>query len=153
MKNVTKSEGLAEVKLAYRTTVNPETCPKIQSSQNAADLIRSVFSEDDIERIEIFALLLLSRSNRVLGWAKISQGGVSATVVDAKVVFQTALLANASSIILTHNHPSGNTTPSEQDKMITKRIKEGGKLLEIEVLDHIIITKESYYSFADEGII
>ncbi|MCW3071308.1 MAG: repair protein [Bacteroidetes bacterium] len=87
----------------------------------------------------------------MLGFSKISQGGLSGTVVDAKVVFQVALKANASSILLAHNHPSGNLKPSEADLMITKNIREAGKLMEIPLVDHIILTDEGYYSFADEG--
>jgi len=96
-------------------------------------------------------VLLLNRANRVLGFVKISEGGVSGTVVDPKKIFQIALKANASGIILAHNHPSGNTTPSASDESITAKIVAAGKFLEISVLDHLIITSEQYFSFSDEG--
>ena len=106
---------------------------------------------DHIELIEEFYILLLNRSNKVLGCTNISKGGVSGTVVDAKVIFAAALAANASSVILAHNHPSGNLKPSHADKEITQKLKGGGELLDIAVLDHLIITKDGYTSFADEG--
>lgn len=87
----------------------------------------------------------------MLGYSVISQGGTASTVVDIKMVFQTALLTNASCIILAHNHPSGNLQPSIEDNRLTDRIKEAAKLFDITVLDHIIITNESFYSFSDNG--
>jgi DNA repair protein RadC len=101
---------------------------------------------------EEFYILLLNRANRIYGYYLLSQGGTSGTVVDPKLIFSIALKCNAHGIILAHNHPSGNTKPSEADIQITKKVKEGGKLLEIDVLDHIILTSDSYLSFADEGL-
>ena len=95
----------------------------------------------------------LDQNNQVLGFTKISEGSVSGTVADVRKIFAASIVANASGIILTHNHPSGNTTPSQADKVLTKQIVEAGKLLRVKVLDHIIKTVDSYYSFADEGLI
>lgn len=89
----------------------------------------------------------------ILGWSKISSGGATSTIVDPATIFQLALLANATSIILAHNHPSGIIKPSKADKTITKRIKESGELLEIEVIDHIILTANKYISFKENQII
>ena len=100
---------------------------------------------------EQFKILLLNRANKVLGIYEVSTGGMSGTVADPKLIFATALKACASSIILSHNHPSGNLKPSNADLQLTQKVKEGGKLLDIEVYDHIILTTEGYYSFADEG--
>lgn len=100
---------------------------------------------------EEFHVLLLSRSNRVISVSRVSQGGVSGTVVDPKRIFKLALEAGASCLILCHNHPSGNLTPSPQDIQITKNLHAAGKLLEIQVIDHLIICGQQYYSFADEG--
>jgi DNA repair protein RadC len=97
--------------------------------------------------------LLLNRGNKVLGWANISNGGITGTVADPLLIFQTALLTNATSIILSHNHPSGNRTPSSADIDLTRKVKSAGQILEIMVLDHVIVTTDGYYSFADEGII
>lgn len=101
--------------------------------------------------MECFYILILNRANEAIGVKQISQGGVSGTVADPKVIFQSALKANASAIILSHNHPSGNLTPSSEDLKLTKKLKEGGKLLDISILDHIIYSTEGYYSLADEG--
>jgi DNA repair protein RadC len=95
---------------------------------------------------------MLNKANKVLGYSKISSGGISGTLVDPKLIFQTALKANASSIILAHNHPSGNKQPSDADTRITKKCTGAGTLLDITVLDHLIITPDDlYYSYADEG--
>jgi DNA repair protein RadC len=106
-----------------------------------------------MELKEEFYILLLNRANRVKGWYKVSEGGTAGTVVDPKLIFSTALKCHASSIILSHNHPSGNVKPSEEDLKLTKKLTEGGKLLEIAVLDHLILTSEEYLSFADEGLL
>lgn len=100
---------------------------------------------------EEFWIILLNRSKRVIGKLRISQGGVAATVVDLKILLKTALDHLASSIILVHNHPSNNLAPSLSDDALTKRISEGGKLLDIEVVDHLIVSHAGYYSYADEG--
>jgi DNA repair protein RadC len=126
--------------------------PKVTSSQDAYDYLISVWSPQ-VERIEEFLILCLNRANKVLGYAKISQGGLSGTVADPKVIFQVALKANASSVILCHNHPSGNTKPSDNDIQLTKKLKKAGEFLELNVLDHLIITTDSYFSFADESLL
>ena len=101
---------------------------------------------------EEFWIILLNRANKVISKEQISTGGVSGTVVDAKIVFRKALeTALASSIILCHNHPSGNTQPSQADFDLTKKLKEAGATLDVLVLDHLIIAESGYYSFADEG--
>lgn len=123
----------------------------IKCSKDAETLLRSIWNMDTIELKEEFCILLLSRVNKVKGYYKVSEGGVSGTVVDPKIVFSVALKCSACAIILAHNHPSGNTTPSVQDLDLTKKLVAGGKLLEISVLDHLILTTEEYYSFADEG--
>jgi DNA repair protein RadC len=101
---------------------------------------------------EEFWVLLLNRANKIIDKKKISSGGVSGTVVDPKMLFRIAIQDLASSIILCHNHPSGNKKPSEADIKLTKQLKEAGKFLEIPILDHIIITDQDFFSFADEGM-
>jgi DNA repair protein RadC len=103
-----------------------------------------------IELLEEFKVILLNTSNRVLGIVDISTGGVQGTLADPKIIFSVALKTNSSKIILSHNHPSSNTTPSEADKKLTQKLIDGGKLLDIEVCDHLIVTNYNYYSFADE---
>ncbi|NCD70902.1 RadC family protein [Mucilaginibacter agri] len=102
---------------------------------------------------EEFWILLLGRNNKVIGKELISKGGLSGTVADPKVIFHVALQHQASSIILAHNHPSGNLKPSQQDIDLTKRLYQAGKILEINVFDHLIITDEGFLSFADEGLL
>jgi DNA repair protein RadC len=121
---------------------------KISSSSNANDVLRSVLTDKQYEE---FWVILLNRSNHVVGLKMISEGGVSGTVVDPKKIFKIALDNHASSIILGHNHPSGAINPSEADQKITKKLVNAGLLLEISVLDHLIITDDGFYSFADEG--
>ncbi|MEP6931680.1 MAG: JAB domain-containing protein [Flavobacterium sp.] len=115
--------------------------------------ILCVLCRDTIEFFEQFKILLFNNSNKVLGVYEVSSGGTTATYVDLKLLFAAALKANASGLIMVHNHPSGKTLPSASDKLITKKVKEAGILLNINVVDHLIITPESYYSFADNGII
>jgi DNA repair protein RadC len=125
---------------------------KITSSQDSADYIRQFYS-DDIEIFESFFILLLNRQNKTIGYAKISQGGVAGTVVDAKIVLKYIVDTLASAVILCHNHPSGNLNPSTQDLEITKKLSQAAKLVDSQVIDHIILTPDSFYSFADNGLI
>lgn len=122
---------------------------KITSSKDAYEILQTVLS--DVYHEE-FWILLLNRANQVMSKVCISEGGTSATVVDPKKIFKTALENNAVAIVLGHNHPSGNLKPSEEDMKITKKIIEAGKFLEISVLDHLIIGENAYFSFADEGL-
>jgi DNA repair protein RadC len=109
---------------------------------------------DSIEHIEEFKLMLLTRSNKVLGIASISKGGISGTVTDVRIILQYAIKANASGIIICHNHPSGNMQPNESDIAIIRKVKESGNIMDIQLLDHLIIVPEgTYYSMGDEGII
>ncbi len=144
------NSNLAEIKVSYKTRVKYSEMRKIDSSQDAEEILRNIWS-DAMELREEFYMLLLNRANKVLGYYRVSEGGTDGTVVDPKLVFSVALKCHASSIILAHNHPSGNTKPSEADIRLTKDLIEGGKLLEISVLDHLILTAENFFSFADEG--
>jgi DNA repair protein RadC len=104
-----------------------------------------------LEYFEEFKILLLNNSNKVLGSYDVSSGGITGTVVDIRIIFTAALKSNATSIIMMHNHPSGTLIASQADIAITQKVKEAGRLLEISLLDHLIITSESYFSFADDG--
>lgn len=123
---------------------------KINSSKDAAEFIRQFYG-DDIEIFESFFLLLLNRANNTIGYAKISQGGVAGTYVDIKIIAKYAVDSLASGVILAHNHPSGNLNPSNADRQITCRAIEALGLLDIKVLEHIILTADGYYSFADNS--
>jgi len=146
-KNVLKSPSLAEISLKYKSLVPQDEMPQITSPQEAVEVLRSIWDEDVIQLREEFVVLLLNNSKRLLGWSKISSGGATATIVDPAAIFQIALTANATSIILAHNHPSGNIDASKADKNLTQRIKESGKILGIIVEDHIILTAENFLSF------
>ena len=95
----------------------------------------------------------INRANRVIKKYQISQGGVAGTVADPKIIFKMALQELASGIVLAHNHPSGNLTPSQSDIDLTKKLKEAGKFLEVQLLDHVIVAGQKYFSFADEGLV
>jgi DNA repair protein RadC len=143
--------NLAEIQVSYRTTVKASERRKITTSKDAESILREIWSSG-MEFKEEFYIILLNRANKVLGWYKVSEGGMSGTVVDPKLVFSIALKSLASAICLSHNHPSGNLKPSTEDINLTKRLKQAGELLEIPVLDHLILTTDGYYSFADEGM-
>jgi DNA repair protein RadC len=147
-------KGVSEVTLTYKTKVNPKDRAKITSSRDAYQLLFDSWNKNTLEYVEEFKLLLMNRSNAVLGILSVSKGGISGTVTDIRIIFQAAIKANASGIIVCHNHPSGNTYPSESDKKITLKIKEAGNFMDIQLLDHLIILPvEDYYSFADEGVL
>lgn len=144
---------VAEIKLTYSSRVKPSQRPKITCSKDAATVLTQSWDPSKIELIEQFKVLFTNRAHAVLGILELSSGGMTATIADPRLIFVAALKAGASGIILAHNHPSGNKTPSQADIELTRKIKEGGKLLEIQLLDHLILTTEGYYSFADEGLI
>ena len=123
---------------------------QITTSKDAADIFQPMLGDKSHEE---FWILFLNRANFVTGKNQISSGGMTGTVVDPKLIFKAALDAKAVSIILCHNHPSGNIRPSEQDKVLTKKIVSAGQLMEISVLDHVIVSQHAYFSFSDEGLI
>ena len=122
-------------------------------SRDAYNVLLQTWDDNKLEFVEQFKVMLLNRANKVLGVFEVSTGSTTATVADPKIIFAAAIKANASGIIIAHNHPSGNLSPSQQDIDLTRKVKDGGKILEVQLLDHVIITTESYYSFADEGIL
>lgn len=146
---------VAEVKLTYITKVKPSDRLSVTTSRDAQKILFESWDLSNIEHVETCKMLLLNRANKVLGITTISKCGISGSIVDVRIVFQYALKANASGIIIAHNHPSGNKMPSESDKSITRKIKEAGTILDIPLLDHIILTPERdiYTSLADEGIL
>jgi DNA repair protein RadC len=149
----TKNTRVAEVQLTYKTTVKASERPQVNTSQDVHRVLQSNWNYEIIEFIEEFKIILLNRANRVLGILPISVGGTAGTIVDPKVVFVAALKANAHQIILVHNHPSGNLKPSEADRQLTSKLKEAGRYLDLQVIDHLILTKEGYLSFADEALL
>ena len=141
---------IPQIRLSYFSDITVER-PKVCDSASIAKIFRDSFEDGEIEYREHFKVAYLNRSNKVVGIHTISIGGTSATIVDKKLIFTGALLANASSIIICHNHPSGNTNPSTPDDILTRSIVEAGSILDIKVLDHIIVTMQGYYSYNDQG--
>lgn len=142
------SDKPAKVRIVYSKKLKPEDRPKIASASDAVRILREIWSSQ-IEVREEFVVLLLDRSNRVLGYHLLSKGGMTATVVDTRLIFAVAIESLATSIILAHNHPSGNLKASEADIAITQKIKKAGKIQDIELLDHIILTRDGHLSFLE----
>lgn len=140
----------SEIQIKYNKQNSIAMPSAVHCSQDGYEALKPLY-EEFIEHREAFNILLLGRSNNVLGFALISMGGITSTVVDVRIVFQIALKANATRIILSHNHPSGNLKPSDADLQLTRKMVQAGKILDIEVLDHIIITSNGFTSFADKG--
>ena len=147
----TNDNNIAEVRLIYSSKVSASDRPQIRCSEDAMKLFKETWDMETIEFYEECKLMLLNRANKVLGIAQISQGGISGTITDVRIILQYALKANASGIILCHNHPSGNTEPSESDMRITNKLKEAALVHDINLLDHLIINNDGYYSMADMG--
>jgi len=160
VKDLTEFKGIGEAKAISiiaamelgrrRKETDSVRRDKVTSSKDAADIFQPLLGDHLHEE---FHILFLNRANLVLGKQPVSSGGMSGTVVDPKMIFKAALDNKASSVILCHNHPSGNTKPSDADIKLTKNIVEAGKVLEIPVLDHIIVTQNGFFSFADEGLL
>ncbi|TYA74949.1 JAB domain-containing protein [Seonamhaeicola marinus] len=146
---INQLSNVAELKITYSRKIKASELPTVKSSYDAEEILRESWDVDTIELVETFKCIYLNRANRVIGVVTISTGGLTAALADPARIFSAAILASASSIILAHNHPSGSLKPSEADRKLTKNIKDGGKLLGIALLDHLILTSESYYSMAD----
>ncbi|AJA68931.1 RadC-like protein [Myroides sp. A21] len=143
----------SEVELIYKSKVKASQRPQITSSYSAYQIALKAWDSNKIELLEQFKVLMLSNNNKVLGVLEVSSGGITGTIVDLRIIFSALLKANATAFLIVHNHPSGKLAPSDADRQITRKIKEVSKILDITLLDHLIITAESYYSFADEGIL
>ena len=145
---------VSEVQLIYKNKVKASDRIKISCSRDAYKVFMDSWDAETIDFLESFKILLMSRSNAVLGILEISKGGTTGTVSDIKVIFSAALKGNASGIICAHNHPSGNLNPSESDSRLTQKLKDAGTLMDIQVLDHLIISSDGdYYSYADSGLL
>ena len=144
---------IAEVKVSYTSKVKAKDRVVIRTSADAYRAVRSLYDDDTIDYVESSYVLLLNRANQVIGKKLLSTGGTSSCIVDVKVIAQISLSTNAHAIIMTHNHPSGNISASDQDISITRRVKNALDLFDIKVLDHIIVTSDNgYTSMADEGL-
>jgi len=143
-----------EISIEYQGNFKMKEAPKINSSVSAVELLFDRWDKDRIGLQECFKVLLLNNSNKVKGIFEVSSGGITGTLVDVRILFAVILKSLTTSVILCHNHPSGNLKPSEADKRLTQKIKNAGDFLDIKLLDHLIITPDGdYFSFADEGIL
>lgn len=144
---------LQEIKLTLsKTEEHPVKYETISGSREAAEIFRTLFA-DEIGIFESVFVIYLNQKNVPIGWRKISQGGISSSIVDVRLVLVPALNCLASGFIICHNHPSGNLRPSEEDRKITKQLKEVGQIMSVKLLDHLILTETNFFSFADEGLI
>ncbi len=141
---------LSALELSNRCQNKGEIPTKLSKSHDVFEYVKSHFSG---LKHEEFHIVLLNNSNRFIERICISKGGITGTVADGRIIFKEALMRNATSIILLHNHPSGNINPSESDKILTKNLKEFGKCIDITVMDHLILADNFYFSFADEGLL
>lgn len=147
-----KEMQAAEVQLIYKSRIPVSKRVQVKSSIDAFRVFWEYWNKDTIEHHEEFVAMLLNNKNHVLGITEISKGGITSTIIDPKIVFQAALKCHATGVILCHNHPSSDPTPSENDVQTTKKLIEAGSFLNIGVLDHLIISGDgTYYSLGDEG--
>lgn len=143
---------ISEITVQYRP--KKANRPKVTTSYEAMKIARQFFPADTIELHERFIVMYLNRANRIIGVYPVSTGGITGTVADIRLILAVALKTAATAMVLAHNHPSGNLTPSRADEQLTQRIKEAASYMDVKVTDHLILSQnEDYYSFADDGLI
>lgn len=140
----------AALELGIRRDSADKKKQKVTSSKDIADFLKAQFQ---YHTKEVFVVIFLNQGNKILHHEIISEGGITGTVADPRIILQKALEHNATAIILSHNHPSGNLKPSRQDELLTDKIKHAAAYFDIKVADHIIVSNEGYFSFADEGLL
>ena len=144
--------NIPEITLKFKAGNTKKT--KITCSSDANEILKNFYDQDTIELTESVIVIFLNSANNTIGWIKHSQGGLNGCIVENKTILATALKCAANSIIISHNHPSGNSKPSNADINITNKLNEACKILDINLLDHIIVGESNgFYSFADEGLI
>jgi len=146
---------LGEVSVGYKRTDLDDTLVKtqIRNSDSAATFFRGIFPEEVMEHHEEMWVGYLNNANRPIGFMQLSKGNTNSTVVGIKALVQGAVMCNSSAVVMMHNHPSGNKTPSEADISLTKRVRQGLELFDIKLVDHIVLTMDSYTSMAEEGLL
>ena len=143
-------ELLPELSIKYKRNAKI-IAKQITCSSDIVDVLREMYDADTLEYSESAIVIYLNQANKTIGWKKVSQGGISGTVVDPRIIIGTALKIGAVSMILSHNHPSGNLKTSRADDELTYKIQGGCKFFDMRLLDHIVITSDGYYSYADDG--
>ena len=158
LKTFDRTPGLAELKVTYkrgrRSDNRQAQMPWVLTDAvKAEEYLRTLWDKDTIDLREEFVLVCLNTSLGVLGWVRLYTGGLDSTLVDPRLVFAVALQTASAAIVVAHNHPSGSLVPSEQDKLLTRRLAEGARLLGLRLLDHLIVNREGHYSFAAAGLV
>ncbi len=146
-----ETQQISEIRVSYNPIMLADS--SINTSRQSFELMINDWEQNTLQMQEEVKVILLNRSNKALGIYSLAKGGITSCVVDVRIILSVALKTLATGIILVHNHPSGNLKPSQDDLKVTKKLKESCSLLDITLLDHLIITKDDYYSFADEGIL
>lgn len=153
LQNETEWTKLAEVELLYKNTVKAAERPSIKTASDCYQLLINTWDLNGIEVYEEFKVLLLNRANRVTGLYQLSKGGICGTVADPRLVLAVALKSLSVGLVLAHNHLSGNLTPSIADRELTTKMKVAASYHDITILDHLVISNDSYYSFAENGLL
>ena len=151
--NTTDWTKVAEIELHYKTTVKPSERPKVSCSADCYQLFLQSWNDNTLDYLEQFKIMLLNRAHKVLGIVEISTGGTTGTVADPKVILAAALRGAACGIILCHCHPSGSLEPSRSDELLTAKLVQGAAYMDLKIYDHIILTRDEYFSFADNGLL
>ncbi len=152
LSDLKRSPKLAELRVSYKSRTKVSARKNVRRARDVVEYLREVWDKDTLELSEHFVIVCLNGSHQAIGWVRISSGGFTQTAVDPRLVFAVALQTASSAIVLAHNHPSSSLEPSSEDIELTKRLRDAGKLLNIQVLDHIILTKESHASLAELGL-
>ncbi len=139
-----------QLSIVFKNKVPLHDLYKVCRSEDAIDLFRDIYDKEQTGWVETVYLIALNRANKVIGYCEISKGGICGTVVDCRVVFAYLILACADAFIICHNHPSGNIEPSVQDDKITKQLRDAGKLMNMTMTDHIILTETDSYSYVNK---
>lgn len=153
LRDFERSPRLAELKVAYRSRTKFRNRPPIRGPRDAAAYLRDVWDEDTLEYVEEFVVVCLNGNHQAMGWVKVASGGFTSAPIDPRVIFGIALQTAATAIVVAHNHPSGCAEPSEEDRRVTDRLRNAGRMLGIAVLDHIILAGDSAYSLAEDRMV
>lgn len=151
--NMSRGFYAGEVKAIYECKTSITALPILKSSKDAYNYIKDKYVPESINYFESFYVIFLNRSNRIIAHQQLGQGSITGCILDVRMLISTATIFASVGVVLVHNHPSGSTKPSDADIALTKKVKEGLKLVDIQVLDHLIITDETYFSFTDEGML
>jgi DNA repair protein RadC len=153
LRDFDKSPRLSEIRAVYKSRTRSSERPEIRSPKDAEKYLSAIWNRRTMELSEDFVVICLNGNYEAIGWVKVSSGGLNSTAVDPRLIFAIALQTASTAIILAHNHPSGSLTPSEEDRALTRQLREAGELLRVAVLDHLILTQESALSFAETGLL